>query len=70
MMTLDDTRARSKELLDEIERVIVGKRDVLELILRLADRAGCGGIVTVDARTGFDERSERRLLSRPRDTHR
>ena len=33
MMTLEETRARSKELLDEIERVIVGKRDVLELIL-------------------------------------
>ena len=33
MMTLDETRTRSKELLDEIERVIVGKRDVLELIL-------------------------------------
>ena len=33
MTSLDETRARSKELLDEIERVIVGKRDVLELIL-------------------------------------
>jgi MoxR-like ATPase len=32
-ITLDETRSRSKELLDEIERVIIGKREVLELIL-------------------------------------
>ena len=33
MTTLEETRARSARLLDEIERVIVGKRHVLELIL-------------------------------------
>jgi len=33
MTTLEQTVERSGRLLDEIERVIVGKRDVLELIL-------------------------------------
>ena len=32
-ISIDATRSRSKELLDEIERVIIGKRSVLELIL-------------------------------------
>ena len=32
-MTLDDARASCKEILDEVERVIVGKREVLELML-------------------------------------
>jgi MoxR-like ATPase len=31
--TIDETRAHSKAILDEIERAIVGKRDVLETIL-------------------------------------
>jgi MoxR-like ATPase len=30
---LDQTRARSKTILDEVEKAIIGKRDVLELIL-------------------------------------
>ena len=32
-LTLAETRARSRRLVDEIERVIVGKREVLELVL-------------------------------------
>jgi MoxR-like ATPase len=31
--TIDETRANSKRILDEVERVIVGKRDVLETVL-------------------------------------
>jgi MoxR-like ATPase len=32
-LTIDETRAHSKRILDEVERVIVGKRDVLETVL-------------------------------------
>ena len=32
-LTIDETRAHSKAILDEIERAIVGKRDVLETVL-------------------------------------
>jgi MoxR-like ATPase len=32
-LTIDETRAHSKRILDEVERVIIGKRDVLETVL-------------------------------------